>query len=502
MTYKKIIIGLVFILLISNVTANLEFIGFKEGQVEEFDTFSVIFIENKNITISQLVEENVKVYNGKPSPEVLENNEKLIYILQHYSPDKELTDETRKNGQKRLTAVVKDTNVEIQNGFIIRTEEKKINTKSLLQAEKFGNREIDILSSRVAQIFSTIREIVFRISDFKLSEDYDRGFYTGMATEFIPEFSEESFVEVVPNVECNKFGFVYYPDTNYNYIDQTLELTKNNGYALGIAYSKYDQFQDSLNNMKIFVNEANKHNITPIVRILGVNWFTEIANADEVVNFIKDLKQETNGKLEYVQIWDKPNIVYGDNDYFLYPQAYADYVIEIKQKLNDPDIKFISASLSIGPTELVEGRQRNSSMEYLNTLLKVSEFWDNIDYWASSAYNKDITQNNNCRFDDGTSMIEAENLCLSSIYAYEKEIDRIYEETGSQVEVFLTDVGFSLEQDVSKFDFLLNHIKEDPSIKGATVFLANGWSLFEETSWINPETKKIIELNSQLDVCS
>ncbi|MBT3720631.1 hypothetical protein HOG47_03185, partial [archaeon] len=78
MTYKKIIIGLVFILLISNVTANLEFIGFKEGQVEEFDTFSVIFIENKNITISQLVEENVKVYNGKPSPEVLENNEKLI----------------------------------------------------------------------------------------------------------------------------------------------------------------------------------------------------------------------------------------------------------------------------------------------------------------------------------------------------------------------------------------------------------------------------------------
>ena len=503
MTYKKLIWMLVFLLGIFNASAMFSLQGFEDSQIIEFDGSISIFINEKNISITPLEPEELYIYNGKPSQEILESDQKLVYIIEHYAPDKKLEDTTRVDGQKRLTVVVKGAKVIIENGIIVKNDDNvKISTKSIFQTDSFDNREISFLSTKVTEIFGQIQELFFQLSDFSFSDDYDRGFFTGLATNYIPEIRNETFVEVIPNTECSKFGFVFYPDENYDYMDQTLEFTNKNGYALGIANSKNDNYDESLENMKLFVQEANKNNLTPIVRILGIDWFNEVSKTDDVVNFVKQLKKETKGKLEFIQIWDKPNLAYGPNNYFTNPQNYANYVIEIKNKLNDKEIKIISASLSIGTEEILSGENKSNSIEYLSTLLEYPEFWNSIDYWGSSAYNQDITLMNYCDFYNETMLFDGENLCLSSIYAYEKELELIYEKTNKQYKVFLTDTGYQLPHGSKDIDFLFTYLKEDPNVKASLIFLANGWSYYENSNWIDIKTEKITPIVNELTVCS
>jgi hypothetical protein len=501
MTYKKIIIGIVFFLLVFNVEADFIFENFKQDEIEEYTDYVLVNFQDEMISIKSLESEELLIYKGKPPQELLDSNRKIVYFVENYYPEKKIGDISRTEGQKRLTAVVKDAKVEIENGILVRTDGLKINIKSVLEAESFEDRQIDHMSTKVTEIFGLKRNIFFRISDFMLSEEYGRGFYTEVVSEFTAEFDEdEEFIEVVPNTDCSKFGFVFYPETYYPYLSQTSDFTKDKGYALGVAVSRYDNYKESLENMKLFVEESYENGLVPIIRIIGTDWYSELPDPEIVVKFIKDLKEETEGKLEYIQISDKPNLAYLENNYFTYPENYANYVIDVKNMLNDNDIKIISASLSLG-LDNPEIR-RNNSLEYLDSLLKIERFWESIDYWASSAYNKDITEKNYCMSYDEASMIEAENICLSSIYAYGKELNRIFESTGKQYDVFLTDIGYPIDTEPSKFNLLFKHIKEDPRIKGSLIFLANGWTFYEGTNWIDITSKEIIDLNKNIDVCN
>ena len=107
-----------------------------------------------------------------------------------------------------------------------------------------------------------------------------------------------------------------------------------------------------------------------------------------------------------------------------------------------------------------------------------------------------LTTENYCRFNYD------EELCLSSIYAYQKELDLIYEKTGKQYEVIMTNVGYTLPHDILELNFLFNYLKEDPNIKTALIFLANGWSFYENSNWLDIETEQLKPIASELNVCS
>ncbi len=461
--------GIVFVLLAASSMAALNFYGFDSQDYDEYASYSVIYQDGKNITIRQLEDELIDVYSTTPPKEKLESSSNIIYITEHYDPDLKIEDDSRESGEKRLTAVVKRASVQIENSLIIKTEPLLLNTKSLL-SHGHNNREIDVLYEKAAEIFSVEDNIVFEISSYELSEDYDRGFNTGLSYEYVAGFSGKEFVDVVPNTDCSKFGFVYYPDDNYNYMKKTIAA-----YALGIAYAEEGIY--NLDNMEIFVKEAYENDLVPIVRVLGEHKYEQVLSSDEVAGFITALKESTDGKLKYVQIWDKPNA--NEGGYFDYAQSYAEYVTEIKGKLDDPEIKIISASLESNILT-----EEGNSMDYLNTLLKIPEFWDSIDYWAGSAYNKQITDKNYCVFEEEASMIETEQKCLSSIYAYEKELQLIYTELGIQPEIFITDAGYPLDMEENNA-YLAQYLKEDPNIKAVLMFLANGWAEVDGSSWID-----------------
>ena len=156
---------------------------------------------------------------------------------------------------------------------------------------------------------------------------------------------DEIYVDIFPE-NCSKLGFVYMPGHGYGYVKETIQFTSYEGWALGIAYSRNDNFDFALQDMTIFIDEATRYGLTPVVRILGNNWQQEVMPVDNIVDFIKNLSLSTNNQLEYVQIWDKPNINFNDN--FNDPKDYANYVININNSLNNSDIKIISGSLSLG----------------------------------------------------------------------------------------------------------------------------------------------------------
>ena len=144
-------------------------------------------------------------------------------------------------------------------------------------------------------------------------------------------------------------------------------------------------------------------------------------------------------------------------------------ILLIKQTLNDPDIKFISASIF--------------SEVYFDSLSL--EFWENIDYQGSTAYNNHY------------SVTLVEHL---------KDI------TGKDYEVFITKVGYSnpitRKQDLVN---MLNEINKDPQVKSANIFIANYWNKYEsnwltskENNWMDSTTKKLkpFALDISEEVCS
>jgi len=140
----------------------------------------------------------------------------------------------------------------------------------------------------------------------------------------IIEESDEMLIDVFPE-DCSKLGFVYMPGHSYDFIKETIQFTGYEGWALGIAFSRDDNFEFALQDMTVFVEETTKQKLTPVIKILGNNWQDEIMPVDSVVSFINNLSEATD-EIIYVQIWDKPNIA----KEFQKPIDYADYLIDIK----------------------------------------------------------------------------------------------------------------------------------------------------------------------------
>jgi len=484
------------------------------------------------ITIKQIARQKTVVFYNKPKQDVIETENSLVYVVEHYSPDVSGDDPKRENGVKRLTVIVKNAEVEIDNGIKIRTDGLKISAKSFMEAESLQDKEIDYIDQeKVTEIFTHTDALVIRNYDsFEWNGLFDRGFK--LFIEYIEPFIEviinEEYIEIEPKT-CSKFGFVFIPGFGYDYITEVNEFTNNKGYALGIAYSRNDNFEFALKDMILFINRSKDAGITPIVTILGnvgninqacrdsfgidacdneddtlcnganvINcnnvmkncnvWqavdrkcvlgdkpsncdngnycfgdyaYNEPMPVNDVVEFIEKLKVEG---VEYIQIWDSP-----DEYYFTNPHDYEKYVIEIKNTLNDPDIKLISASIF--------------SEVYFDSLSL--EFWKSMDYLGSTAYNNHY------------SVTLVEHL---------KDI------TGKDYEVFITKVGYS-NPSTRKQDLInmLRGMNNDERVKSANIFIANYWNKDEtnwftskENNWIDSSTRKLkpFALDISEEICS
>jgi hypothetical protein len=154
-----------------------------------------VFIEA--IHIRQVSEGNTKVYYGSPNEEILKSNASLVYVVEHYYPDLEINDPKRTEGWKRLTTVIKDAQVEVKNGIILRTDGLKVDKNSFF--ENSDDREIDVIKEdRLFEIYTQAKDIIIRtFRSFKLNQLLDRG-YTGVGENLDLETVEtEGYYDVL-----------------------------------------------------------------------------------------------------------------------------------------------------------------------------------------------------------------------------------------------------------------------------------------------------------------
>ena len=443
---------------------------------------------DRDILIKQIKDEVLYIYYNKPPLTLIEDNIPVVYVVEHYVPDRKISDISRTKGTKRLTTVVSNAIVEVDNGLKVRTDGLKIGTRSFFETSNFENHQIDFIKKdTLTELFGEVKSLVARFfKEFEINEEYDRGYTTN--EENAKDISAE-FVSPEINGNCDRLGFVYFPGYDYEFMDQTNNFTDNKGYVLGVAYSKHDDYEEALDDMDRFLKFSTYYNLTPIVRVAGQNWYTQVMDKRIVIDFIKDLK-EKNNDLELVQIWDKPNMVYEDNNYFQNPINYANYVYEIRQGLNETDVKIISASLSLGPFKQTGDNIRLDSKTYFNELITYQNFLNSIEYWASSSYEINSTRINCIT---GQNIYSGEELCVDSVDAYKWELDQIKNKTGRYYEVILTDVGYptSTFTNMNKTVELLETINHDLNVKAALLFLGNGWDVFADSTWINPQTMKL-----------
>lgn len=455
----------------------------------ELNSPKITFQNSEEIlSIRQIDPGKTNVFYGKPSTQRLENTEPLVYIVEHNT--------------QRLTAIALNSKVEINNGLKIRTDPLRINIRSLLNTNT-DKREIDLLNNKITEIFTNIKTIVIRtFNRFALDDLSDRGFEITERVVALEQdiHPDDVFVDVSPE-NCNKLGFVFMPGYGYDFIDETNKFTQRNGYALGIATSINEEasLQDIIN----FINKSRTNGLIPVVRILGENWQQSALPSDTVVEFIRKLKQSSN--IEFIQIWDKPNIIFGSNEAFKDPRDYADYVVDIKNKLNDPEIKLISGSLSLGRSGSIGENERINANDYLERLLLIQEFWEAIDYWGSTAYASNITGDDYCFNADEIDFYRDQEVCLDNIYGYRWELEKIKKATGRSFEIILTEVGYptaGLENLIETRE-LLHLVKEDPHVKAGLIFLANGWDIWESSTWLNKENKTLMEFALKIsdEVC-
>ena len=315
--------------------------------------------------------------------------------------------------------------------------------------------------------------------------------------------TDEIYVDIFPE-NCSKLGFVYMPGHSYDFIKETIQFTGYEGWALGIAYSRNDNYRFALQDMTVFIEEATKQKLTPIVRILGNNWQQEVMPVQSVVDFINNLSESTNNELVYIQIWDKPNIIFGDNNAFEKPIDYADYIIDIKEKLNNSDIKIISGSLSLGKGKIGEN-DRVDAESYLTDLLIIDEFWENIDYWGSSVYDADISGQFDCFTADKIDFYKGQEICLDNIYGYRWELEKIKQSTNKTFETILTEVGYPTAiENIGKTKELLYSVKSDPHVKSGLIFIANGWDVWQNSAWFTKENRTLSTFAKEISdtVCS
>lgn len=154
-------------------------------------------VEIEEIKIRQLENNTVYVYFGKPEEKILKSDIPLVYIVDHYFPDLEITDPKRIEGFKRTAVIVKNAKVEIQNGLVLDTDNLKIKKDSFFGSAE--DKEIDIIKgARLFEIYVQAKELIIRAFDsFDFDSDLDRG-YGGKGENIEPELIEtENYYDVI-----------------------------------------------------------------------------------------------------------------------------------------------------------------------------------------------------------------------------------------------------------------------------------------------------------------
>jgi hypothetical protein len=241
-------------------------------------------------------------------------------------------------------------------------------------------------------------------------------------------------------------GFVFAPGYGYDFINAAEDFTNHNGWVMGIAYTEKNNLNTSLEDMRIFLEKANENNLTHIVRIDDEN-----SDASLVSDFINTLYNISEGKLEYVQLGNKPNA----KD--ITPEEYAGFVANVKKDIF-PEIKIISAAIM--PDE--------NSKEYFSSLLDYSDFGENIDYLGAYAYDMNISDEN---------------------FNYKMQLELLKKKTGKSFEAIITEAGYPPEEkNYWKTHQLLQSFKEDKNVKAALIYVANSWQIAPEDSWLNEDS--------------
>ncbi len=154
-------------------------------------------IEIEGIKIRQLENNTAYVYYGKPEEKILKSDISLVYIVDHYFPDLEITNPKRLEGFKRTAVIVKNAKVEIQNGLVLDTDGLKIKKDSFFGSTE--DKEIDIIKgTKLFEIYVQAKELIIRAFDsFEFSSDLDRG-YSGKGENIEPEIIEtEKYYDVI-----------------------------------------------------------------------------------------------------------------------------------------------------------------------------------------------------------------------------------------------------------------------------------------------------------------
>jgi hypothetical protein len=134
----------------------------------------------------------------------------------------------------------------------------------------------------------------------------------------------------------------------------------------------------------------------------------------------------------------------------------------------------------------------------------IPDFWDSISYWGSSAYSLNEIGYDYCINASEIDAYKGQELCMDSIYGYRWELEKIKKSTGKQFGVFITETGYPTEQtNLKKTEQLLQNLKQDSNVISVSLFLANGWQQWQNTSWLDETNKNLTSFayTVSVDVC-
>ncbi len=444
----------------------------------------IIFKTSSNdiLSIKQIEKGETKVYYGLPE-NLPEKKEPLLFIVEHYDPDKKMDDISRQDGTPRFNVVIKNNpKTEIDSsGLNIRTDGLKINRDSFLDPGLFESREVDeIGENSITEIFGYLKSLIIRISTrFDFDDEYDRGFKVEGETELPALYLDlsQQYVDITPE-SCSKFGFYFEDKIDLNYINETNAFTKKAWILLSVYPENNSDYLYSLSE---FIGNSIESDITPILKIIGYNSTSEteeVVSIEKTGEFIKQIRNITNNKIKYFQILDKPNVGFEKREP-IEPEIYAEYVVNISKMFKETDVKIISATIELGKSETLENKKRKNANSYIDSIFDNPEFLESINYIGSDLEISENQDSYNCIKASQILFYSGETYCMDSIYSYRWILEKVKEKTGKEFEVFLTEKTISDRK-------IIESLKEDPYIKSFTL---NKEFWFTQDNLLNDDAK-------------
>ena len=183
-------------------------------------------------------------------------------------------------------------------------------------------------------------------------------------------------------------------------LDKAKELTGDCGIVKNLVQGV--GFNADVDKAAAFVQEANKRSLIPVLRLegkLGGVWekpdptdnYASIAS--KYVDFIKAVEAKSGLKLNYVEIWNEPNLAEewgGASD----PGEYAQFLLAVAKAIRDYDMADGKKEINVMNGGLaVIGATSNGNYNteaFINIMFtKVPELKDYIDVWSSHSYPPD-----------------------------------------------------------------------------------------------------------------